>query len=224
VPALLSYPFLDTACASFFTFCVIPLHSNHLLTNSQQALPISAFTDFDTPAFSTAMNRMKSYAERCCNTILIMLPSALPILVLDILSVTKKPPIYWGTAACAVLRLCIIPVLLQERFRLRLSIITRFIFRLEPPEFVFGVFEMIRHCHSFLHSVFTWCNKTRSPENCQETEDKSNPDIVGSGVRLSMYILLFTVFVSLFIGSFHSGPSGTKELGIATLISTYKLL
>lgn len=59
-----------------------------------------------------------------------------------------------------------------------------------------------------------------SPLECKGLQDHPNPDIVGSGVRLSMYILLLTVFVSLFIGSFHSGPSGTKELGIATLIST----
>jgi len=38
-----------------------------------------------------------------------------------------------------------------------------------------------------------------------------------------MYLLFLVVFASLFIGSFHNGPSGTKELGIATLISMSKL-
>jgi hypothetical protein len=58
---------------------------------------------------------------------------------------------------------------------------------------------------------------------CNGSEQALNPDIVGMGVRLSTYILLFSVFASLFTGSFHSGPSGTKELGIVTLISTSRL-
>jgi hypothetical protein len=56
-----------------------------------------------------------------------------------------------------------------------------------------------------------------------EAPNPSNPDIIGMGVRLSTYVLLLGVFASLFIGSFHSGPSGTKELGVATLISTSTL-
>jgi hypothetical protein len=64
---------------------------------------------------------------------------------------------------------------------------------------------------------------TRTPQNCKGLEDVSNPDIAGAGVRISTYVLLLTVFVSLFLGSFHGGPSGTKELGIATFISTCNL-
>lgn len=63
----------------------------------------------------------------------------------------------------------------------------------------------------------------QAPLDCKNMAGHSNPDIVGSGVRLSMYILLLTVIVSLFAGLFHSGPSGTKELGVATLISMCRL-
>jgi hypothetical protein len=48
-----------------------------------------------------------------------------------------------------------------------------------------------------------------------------NPDIAGSGVRCSMYILLLFVFVSLAIASFHRQQSGTKELVCTVLISKY---
>ena len=46
-----------------------------------------------------------------------------------------------------------------------------------------------------------------------------NADIVGSGVRWSIYVLLLFVFLSLFLASFHEQPSGTKELGCTVLIS-----
>lgn len=46
-----------------------------------------------------------------------------------------------------------------------------------------------------------------------------NPDICGIGVRTSTYVLLGTTVLSLICGSFHTGESGTKELGIAGLIS-----
>lgn len=49
--------------------------------------------------------------------------------------------------------------------------------------------------------------------------ESPNADIVGLGVRSSIYILLFSGFISLFIASFHRSPSGTKELGAATLVS-----
>jgi hypothetical protein len=48
-----------------------------------------------------------------------------------------------------------------------------------------------------------------------------NPDIVGSGVRCSIYLLLLFVTISLFIASFHTRQSGTKELGCMVLISKY---
>jgi hypothetical protein len=47
-----------------------------------------------------------------------------------------------------------------------------------------------------------------------------NPDIVGLGVRYSIYTLLFCLFISLIVASFHRQQSGTKELGCMVLIST----
>jgi hypothetical protein len=46
-----------------------------------------------------------------------------------------------------------------------------------------------------------------------------NSDIAGLGVRVSVYMLLWTTILSLAIGSFHCGQSGTKELGIAVMSS-----
>jgi hypothetical protein len=46
-----------------------------------------------------------------------------------------------------------------------------------------------------------------------------NPDIVGLGVRYSIYALMFCLFISLFVASFHWQQSGTKELGCMVLIS-----
>jgi hypothetical protein len=48
-----------------------------------------------------------------------------------------------------------------------------------------------------------------------------NPDIFGSGVRWSMYILLLFVSISLGVATFHRQQSGTKELGCSVLISKY---
>lgn len=59
-----------------------------------------------------------------------------------------------------------------------------------------------------LFSEFTECGKLTP-----------NPEIVGSGVRCSMYILLLFVFVSLLVASFHRQQSGTKELGCSVLMS-----
>jgi hypothetical protein len=82
-------------------------------------------------------------------------------------------------------------------------------------------FEIFRLVPAVCFFPFRYIFVDHSSKDCEALEDTSNPDIVGSGVRLSMYILFFAVFASLFIGSFHGGPSGTKELGVATLISTY---
>ena len=61
-----------------------------------------------------------------------------------------------------------------------------------------------------LFSKFTKCDKITP-----------NPDIVGSGVRCSMYILLLFVFASLLVATFHRQQSGTKELGCFVLISKH---
>jgi hypothetical protein len=97
---------------------------------------------------------------------------------------------------------------------------------IEPKQLYFFSYNHVRLCLA-LEMVFIWMgfliygNKNEL-DDCKGFESSANPDMVGSGVRLSMYILFFAVFASLFVGSFHSGPSGTKELGIATLISTYR--
>lgn len=44
-------------------------------------------------------------------------------------------------------------------------------------------------------------------------------DIAGPGVRLSTYVLLAATNLSLTLGTFHAGTTGTKELGICTLLS-----
>lgn len=61
-----------------------------------------------------------------------------------------------------------------------------------------------------------------SPEmNCEKQE--IDLDIAGPGVRLSTYVLLACTTLSLLMGSFHAGETGTKELGICTLLSMYKV-
>lgn len=67
------------------------------------------------------------------------------------------------------------------------------------------------------NSGFASVSSTSSLDYCHK--DKPNPDIVGSGVRCIIYILLLFVFLSLFVASFHTKQSGTKELGCTTLIS-----
>jgi hypothetical protein len=95
---------------------------------------------------------------------------------------------------------------------------------LEPAEFCFGAFNGVRFFMVFAMSRRIYGSFVlRDLEgNCKGwgEDTASNPDIVGSGVRLSVYLLFFAVFASLFLGSFHTGTSGTKELGVATLIST----
>jgi hypothetical protein len=90
-----------------------------------------------------------------------------------------------------------------------------------PGKSYFELFELLRLYQCFCVGFLGYQALYHSAEDCEGLQDKSNPDIVGSGVRVSMYILFLAVFASLFIGSFHSGPSGTKELGMATLISMY---
>jgi hypothetical protein len=46
-----------------------------------------------------------------------------------------------------------------------------------------------------------------------------NSDIAGLGVRISVYMLLWSTLISLMLGTFHGGQSGTKELGIAVMSS-----
>ena len=55
------------------------------------------------------------------------------------------------------------------------------------------------------------------PAECDNSTP--NADIVGSGVRWSIYLVVLFVFVSLSMASLHKQQSGTKELGCAVLIS-----
>lgn len=52
-------------------------------------------------------------------------------------------------------------------------------------------------------------------------KNRPNPDIVGFGVRYSIYILLLFVFVSLYTASFYRQQSGTKELGCTIVLSKH---
>jgi hypothetical protein len=76
--------------------------------------------------------------------------------------------------------------------------------------------------HGMITSVLSWHDKPpsrRDHVNPGCYQNPPNPDIVGFGVRYSIYILLFCIFISLFVGSFHRQQSGTKELGCMVLIS-----
>jgi hypothetical protein len=55
----------------------------------------------------------------------------------------------------------------------------------------------------------------------QCTKHDLDLDIAGPGVRLSTYLLLAITNMSLTMGSFHGGITGTKELGICTLLSRF---
>jgi hypothetical protein len=121
-----------------------------------------------------------------------------------------------------LLRFCSAPMVLQELLRSRgflcVRVRTLNLALIEPSSFFFGAPEVARPFVMLL-ILPVYCMVFHGLQGCKASEYVSNPDIVGSGVRLSMYLLFLVVFASLFIGSFHSGPSGTKELGIAILIS-----
>lgn len=95
---------------------------------------------------------------------------------------------------------------------------------LGPEDVSFGFYEVNRWCMGLYYLALSpLLRPVRIPDYYKHSEKQPNPDIVGTGVRVSMYIILLTTFASLFVGTFHSDPSGTKELGIATLISMCKL-
>lgn len=89
---------------------------------------------------------------------------------------------------------------------------------LGPERFLFETFDIIRLC--LCTSLIIKAMALGSPSTLGDcVSHDPNPDIAGYGVRVSTYILLTTVIVSLASGSFHSKQSGTKELGAAILIS-----
>ena len=90
---------------------------------------------------------------------------------------------------------------------------------IKPVQFAFGIFEVLRLHLTFTAAITFFLEKqSHLSEDFTLVGDDFNPDILGSGVRTSTYILLLAMFTSLLFGCFHSGPARTKELGIATMI------
>jgi hypothetical protein len=169
---------------------------------------------------------MESLPRRALATFKLTVPLMVSYFILFYLVMKERIRICW---AISVFQLYTSPVLLRELIgSARPGSITVRLCRpltgfIKPTEILFEMFEIVRlMCVFLIFDVLNFEKTHHGSEDCGRSEDKSNSDIVGSGVRLSMYLLFLTVFASLFIGSFHSGPSGTKELGIATLISRYK--
>ena len=154
----------------------------------------------------------------------LMLPFMVPLSIILLLAWLSKTCVGW---CVFFIRLSTSIVFLHELLSSAgLSSVTvrsRQLIRLIKPEQLYLNIYIIFWLYQALLIVGFLCLEDKNQlDSCKGFESSANPDIVGSGVRLSMYFLFFTVFASLFVGSFHSGPSGTKELGIATLISTYR--
>jgi hypothetical protein len=169
---------------------------------------------------------MESLPRRALATFKLTVPLMVPYYILLALATKERIRLSW---ALSVYQLFTSPLFLRELIgSARPGSITVLLCRpltefIKPTEVLFEMFEVIRLWWVLLiFDVLNFEKTYHCSEDCGRSEDKSNSDIVGSGVRLSMYLLFLTVFASLFTGSFHSGPSGTKELGIATLISRYK--
>jgi len=165
---------------------------------------------------------MDRVSRRIGAAIIMTIPSMALIIIFTGLGTFEMINISFGLS---LFRLWSLPMFLQELLRSRgceyFQIRTNRLALLQPRRFFFGIFEVVRLYTGFSFIAITLLFP--GSLDCEGTEDKSNPDIVGTGVRVSMYILFLVVFLSLFVGSFHSAPSGTKELGTATLISTCRL-
>lgn len=97
-------------------------------------------------------------------------------------------------------------------------------FFISPAQLFFEYFDFLRLINSvgalaklIVFSKFPHEDYLSGPLLCHLGEP--NGDISGTGVLISAYILLFLVFISLLMGTFHGGDSGTKELGIAIMCS-----
>jgi hypothetical protein len=171
-------------------------------------------------------NRMESppRPRRFTTTLALTLPFMVPISIILLLAGLSNICVGWWAF---FFRLSTSIVFLHELLRSAgLSSVTvrsRQLIRLIKPEQLYLNIYIIFWLYQALLIVgFSYLEDKNQLDGCKGSESSANPDIVGSGVRLSMYILFFTVFASLFVGSFHGGLSGTKELGIAILISTYR--
>ena len=159
------------------------------------------------------------------NTVALLLPFYAVFLIIFLSSYVSKVCVGW---ILFFSRLSTSIVFLHELLRSAgLSSVTvrsRQLMRLVKPDQLDLdiIYNFLGLCRALFIVGLLCLEDKKELDGCKGFKSSANPDIVGSGVRLSMYILFFTVFASLFVGSFHSGPSGTKELGIATLISTYR--
>jgi hypothetical protein len=169
------------------------------------------------------MDTIENCVSRFCCACASLFPSILVYAIIMIFNGLRAP----GWMSYSTTRSFSVPIFSQELLRSLGS--TRHLgwLQIEPKMFLFEFSDILR---IYLTSVTAIDNLLKAnhysdsgSQQCETTEGLSDPDIVGSGVRLSTYALMLTTFVSLFIGSFHSGPSGTKELGMAILISTYTL-
>ena len=171
-------------------------------------------------------NRMESPPppRRFTTTFALTLPFMVPLSIILLLAGWSKICVGW---CYFFIRLSTSIVFLHELLRSAgLSSVTvrsrQLIHLIKPEQLYLNMYIIFWLYLAISMAVFVQHEDEHQLDNCKGFESSANPDIVGSGVRLSMYFLFFTVFASLFVGSFHSGPSGTKELGIATLISTYR--
>ena len=90
----------------------------------------------------------------------------------------------------------------------------------EPGDKTDFLFFILKTAYAVQTIVYNASLARQSPSaDCYER--LPNPDIVGSGVRCSIYLSLLFVFVSLFVATFHTQQSGTKELGCTVLISEH---
>ena len=158
------------------------------------------------------------------NTVALLLPFYAVFLIIFLSSYVSKVCVGW---ILFFSRLSTSIVFLHELLRSAgLSSVTvrsrQLIHLIKPEQLYLNMYIIFWLYLAISMAVFVQHEDEHQLDNCKGFESSANPDIVGSGVRLSMYFLFFTVFASLFVGSFHNGPSGTKELGIATLISTYR--
>ena len=87
----------------------------------------------------------------------------------------------------------------------------------DKPQHLFFSFKTVYATETLVHNAL-WARRSPSAD-CNNK--LPNPDIVGSGVRCSIYLSLLFVFVSLFVATFHTQQSGTKELGCTVLISEH---
>jgi hypothetical protein len=129
--------------------------------------------------------------------------------------------------------LCMIEVLPSHGLRLRLpGILRKGVIGLKGcddrtlrglPSFI-ELFRFGSTSTGLIWAIWPLLTQEPSPTSRYLTADcyeiPPNPDIVGLGVRCSIYTLLFCLFISLIVASFHRQQSGTKELGCMVLIST----